>query len=200
MERRSTHELEESKNYLLTLPEARGALRIIAVSSLVSLVVVYQIQPNSIAWGLFGSGLMLILSGLGQAHSKLTRPFSFLLAAIFPVVFGFLIVNNGTVPIPFAPFGAALAMVLVKKQYSPYLAFAILTPPFAYVVAYPEALTPLVSRILLVSPTLAFAFYFLLTRLHRRSNELSELVDQLESANHEKQQMVERQKEMFAVI
>ena len=148
----------------------------------------------------FGAGLLLVSSVLGQAHSKLTRPFSFFLAAIFPVVFGFLIVKNGTVPFPFALFGAALVMVLVKKQYSPYLAFAILTPPFAYVVAYPEALTPLVSRILLVSPMLAFAFYFLLTRVYRRSHELSELVDQLESANHEKQQIVDRQKEMFAVI
>ena len=129
MELRSTHELEESKDYLLTLPEARVALRVIAVLSLVNLVVIYQIQPDSVAWGLFASGLMLIISSLGQAHSKLTRPFSFLLAAMFPVVFGFLIVNNGTVPIPFALFGAALVMVLVKKQYSPYLSFAVLTLP-----------------------------------------------------------------------
>ena len=148
----------------------------------------------------FGAGLLLVSSVLGQAHSKLTRPFSFFLGAIFPVAFGFLIFKNGIVPFPLALFGAALVMVLVKKQYSPYLAFAILTPPFAYVVAYPEALTPLVSRILLVSPTLAFAFYFLLTRVYRRSHELSELVDQLESANYEKQQIVDRQKEMFAVI
>ena len=194
MELRSTHDLEESKNYLLTLPEARVALRIIAFASLVNLVVIYQLQPNSVVWGLFGSGLMLVLSGLGQAHSKLTRPFSFLLATVFPVVFGFVIVNNGTVPFPFAIFGAALVMVLVKKQYSPYLAVAILTPPFAYVVVYPEALTPLVSRVLLVSPTLAFAFYFLLTRVYRRSHELSELVDQLESANHEKQQFLNAKK------
>ena len=200
MERRSTHESEESKDYLLTPPETRVALRIIAFLSLVSLVVVYQLQADSVVLGLFASGSMLVLSGLGQADSKLTRPFSFLLAAFFPVVFGFTIVINGTVPFPFGIFGAALGMVLVKKQYSPYLAVAILTPPFAYVVVYPEALTPLVSRVLLVTPTLAFAFYFLLTRVYRRSHELSELVDQLESANHEKQKIVERQKEMFAVI
>ena len=200
MELLSTPELEESKSYLLTLPEARVALRIIAVLSLLNLVIIYQFQPDSLVWGLFGSSLMFVLSGLGQAHSKLTRPFSFLLAVVFPVVFGFVVVNNGTVPFPFALFGAALVMVLVKKQYSLYFAFAILTPPFVYVVAYPEALTPLVSRFLLVSPTLAFAFYFLLTRVYRRSLELSELVDQLESANNEKQQIVDRQKEMFAVI
>ena len=199
MEPPAKKDTEESKDYLLTQQETRTVLRVVAGVGSAALLLVALTSPH-FSRGFVVAGLVVLLALAGQTFSSFTRQASVSIAFIFPVLFAYLISVNGTTPFPLFVIATALVMLMAKKQHSLYLATAILAPAFVYVLVFPETITPLVTRILLVGPAIAFAFYFLLTRLHRRSNELSELVDQLESANHEKQQMVERQKEMFAVI
>ena len=192
--------MKKGAQYLIDEHSARIAMRIFALlSCLITTAAAFHQPPNFKAAITVG----IICSTLGIAGSLLescTRAMSNLLGFVTAVLYIALVIVNGLVPAPLAVVAAAIALTIMEKRIGIGCAVIIIATPLVYATAHPESVTPIASRTLVVAPIVCFVFFYFLNKTNNRSKELEKIAQELAISNSDISQMVERQKEMFAVI